>query len=100
MWTWKRPNYLLVSALVGLVALLGVGCGHSTGGPYERAVALLNDYPLIDGYMRMYCMRVQGLFRSSTGINNREFDVHVFSFSKHTAITTWLGRSGFTFITN
>ena len=59
MWTWKRPNYLLVGAVVGLVALLGVGCGHSTGGPYERAVTLLNDYPLIDGYTCMYRMRVQ-----------------------------------------
>lgn len=58
MWTWKRPNYLLVGAVVGMVGLLGVGTGHGTGtgGPYERAVALLNDYPLIDGYACMYCM--------------------------------------------
>ena len=73
VWTWKRPNYLLVGAVVGTVALLGVGTGHGTGGPYKRAVALLNDYPLIDGYACMYCMRVWlclGL-QTGTAINSK-----------------------------
>ena len=60
--TWKLPNYLLVGA-VGVLVALSVGYGRSTSGPYERAVALLNDYPLIDGYdTNMHTLNVLIMF--------------------------------------
>lgn len=60
---YKRSNWIYVALVVGILALLlvavviGVGVGFGTPSvanrlptdPYERAVALLTEFPLVDG---------------------------------------------------
>ena len=42
-------GFLLLAALVGVIIVLEVALNQLPDDPYERALALLDSYPLIDG---------------------------------------------------